>query len=78
MPVILFLLPESVWWLSLHGKDEKAKKTLNRLYGRVSGYDVDREYEVIRFAITQEQTIHSAQKSASWFAIFRGVDAVSV
>ncbi|ORY21515.1 general substrate transporter [Naematelia encephala] len=75
VPVIILLLPESAWWLALHGKDDKAKRVLKRLYGRVSGYNVEHEYRVLVHAVQLEQTVHSSQKSASWLAIFKGVDA---
>jgi hypothetical protein len=57
---------------------EKGMKTLNRLYGKIPGYDVEEEYEILAATIKAEEAWASANKGIEWQAIFRGVNGVCV
>jgi len=57
---------------------EKGMKTLNRLYGKIPGYDVEEEYEILAATIQAEEAWASANKEIEWQAIFRGVNGVGV
>jgi hypothetical protein len=56
---------------------EKGMKTLNRLYGKIPGYDAEEEYEILAATIKAEEAWASANKEIAWQAIFRGVNGVS-
>jgi len=53
-------------------------KTLNRLYGKIPGYDVEEEYEILAATIKAEEAWASANREIEWQAIFRGVNGVGV
>jgi len=57
---------------------EKGMKTLNRLYGKIPGYDAEEEYEILAATIKAEEAWAKANKEIAWQAIFRGVNGVSL
>ena len=42
----LFIVPESPWHWAKKGNDVKGKKSLNRIYGYISDFDVEHECEL--------------------------------
>ncbi|RSH82354.1 uncharacterized protein EHS24_007321 [Apiotrichum porosum] len=68
----LFFLPESPAWLADKGKDDKAKKSLRRLVGKVDGYDVDYEYSCIKAEMDQSKALLAAKTDNGWKALFKG------
>jgi hypothetical protein len=65
-------------WFVKKGMKEKGMKTLNRLYGKISGYDAEEEYEILAATIKAEEAWALANKEIAWQAIFRGVNGVSL
>ncbi|GFZ49942.1 hypothetical protein JCM24511_07345 [Saitozyma sp. JCM 24511] len=59
MGIIYLLVPESPYWCATRGKHEQGIKTLAKINGSVSGYNVEEQYEIMR---------------EKWYNIFRGVD----
>lgn len=57
--MILFwaFIPESPWYLARRGNKEAAVKSLQRLYGGVSGFDIEEEYGIIERTIAHEKSM---------------------
>ncbi|WWD01005.1 hypothetical protein V866_007943 [Kwoniella sp. B9012] len=72
--IYVFLLPESPWWYAKKGMHEKGKKVLQRLYGKVTGYDAEVEYGIIRRTVEAEEEFAATIKEIPWRAIFTGVN----
>ena len=63
----LVVAPESPWWLTRHGHKDKAIRALERLYGHVSFYDVELEYQTILTTIEAERSQSSLNaQSSDW------------
>ena len=45
--IIVFIIPESPWWLVSKDRQNQATKILQQFYGRVEGYDV--QEKIVRF-----------------------------
>lgn len=75
--IYVFILPETPWWHVRKGKAEQAKKTLRRLYGKIPGYDVDFEYQVIVDTVAREDAFAKESAEVPWSAIFKGINGVS-
>jgi hypothetical protein len=48
------------------------------LYGHVEGYNVEVQYEIMAKTILVEQEIAAESKRTKWWAIYKGVDGVSI
>jgi hypothetical protein len=68
----------SLGWHVKKGMKEKGMKTLNRLYGKIPGYDAEEEYEILAVTIKAEEAWALSNKEIAWQAIFRGVNGVSL
>ncbi|KAJ9156600.1 General alpha-glucoside permease [Pleurostoma richardsiae] len=70
--IIFIFLPETPWWLVSKGKISKAEKVLRLCNGRVEGYDVHEQLEVMSATIASER--QSAELSAELgpWAVFQG------
>ena len=72
--IFWFFLPESARWLATKGRHDSAKKILQRVNGRVKGYDVETEYAIILQEVEEgRQLSASASKYPVW-ACFRGTN----
>lgn len=56
---------------------DRGVKTLQRLYGKIPGYNVEEEYEILAATVKAEEIWAEANKEIAWQAIFRGVNGVS-
>lgn len=74
MLIIYVCLPESPAWCATKGKEEQGKKMLRKIYGKVEGFDVDYQYQLICLAIEHERALAAEQRNEKWWAIFKGVD----
>lgn len=74
MPCII--LPESPAWLCRKGHHDKAKKSLRFLIGNVDGYDLEHEYAVIRWDISEsDRMLHAAGNGKNpWLLLFKGAN----
>lgn len=53
-------------YYAARGQDDKGKATLRRVNGNVPGYDVDREYTIIKNIIVLEQGHDNETKPNNW------------
>jgi hypothetical protein len=60
----------SVAFLCGKGRHEDAKKALRRLVGNVEGYDLDHEYEVLRFETDESIALAKNAGNTAWKALF--------
>lgn len=54
--------------------EEKAKRSMRRLYGNVPGYDESVEFQVLRENVAHFEALHSLQKSSTIKEIFSGIN----
>lgn len=66
----------SVGWCVLTGRIDKARKILIQLNGKVPGYDVDEELEIMKHRVALEREIAVLHEQNKYVAIFQGVDGV--
>ncbi|CAI0648019.1 unnamed protein product [Colletotrichum noveboracense] len=69
LAILLFIAPESPWWLVRKGRLEEAAKSVRRL-GRASGTNAEESIAMMRRTIDLEKTV----KDPSYLELFRGVD----
>lgn len=67
----MYLRHLRIVYYAAKGKDAKAKKVLQRLYSRVPGYDVEKEYLDIKRDVEQQKLL---AKEVSMWEIFRGTN----
>jgi sugar porter (SP) family MFS transporter len=65
IPAVVFI-PESPWWLIRKGREAEAKKSMQKLYGNVAVYDIDKEYKSILTTIDKERHNASSDSGAEW------------
>ncbi|KAK6077039.1 MFS alpha-glucoside [Seiridium cupressi] len=70
--IIFVFLPESPWWLASKGKLEKAAKVLRFFNGKVEGYDVEEQIEVMTATVEVERQQAELHKELGLFAVFKG------
>lgn len=71
-------LPESARWHCIHGRETEAKKILQKVNGKVEGYDVDEEYRRMLTEVEHANVKASVQGGGSYLDVFKGVNRVSV
>lgn len=80
MGIVFLLVPESVWFLAGKGRVEEGKKNLTMVFGKVEGYDVDHELQVILNTLDEEKRMTDTFKTQSmvqrYMDCFRGVNKV--
>lgn len=69
LAILLFLAPESPWWLVRKGRLEEAEKSVGRL-GRVSTLNKSEAVAMMRRTIELEKTV----KEPNYIELFKGVD----
>ncbi|WWC60749.1 uncharacterized protein I303_103325 [Kwoniella dejecticola CBS 10117] len=72
MGIIFVLLPESPWWLVGKGKLDKASRVLERYYGRIEGYNVADEVNVMVATIEAERVTAARNNQEGPWAVFQG------
>ncbi|KAL8292368.1 hypothetical protein RQP46_001834 [Phenoliferia psychrophenolica] len=72
--ILWSILPESPWWLAAKGRHEDGRAVLERLNGKIEGYDVDHEYGIMVATIEEERRASALLKSQSFVQIFYGTD----
>jgi MFS family permease len=76
MLIIYLVLPESPAWCVTANKIERAKKELRKLNGKVPGYDVDHQVQLLVLAVQHERDVAAEQSREHWTAIFKGTDGM--
>jgi hypothetical protein len=61
-------------WCATRGKHEQGIKTLAKINGSVSGYNVEEQYEIMVKTVEHEKALAAISKREKWYNIFRGVD----
>lgn len=64
-------------WCVLTGRTDKARSILLQLNGKVPGYDVDEELEIMKHTVALEREMAALHEQNKYVAIFQGVDGVS-
>ncbi|KAJ5297538.1 hypothetical protein PENANT_c005G03852 [Penicillium antarcticum] len=70
--IIFILMPESPWWLVSKGKIDQAAKVLNRCNGKVDGYSVDGQIEIMTATVTEERILAERNSEEGMWAVFQG------
>lgn len=70
LPVVV-LAPESPYYYANRFDHENAKRMLQRINGRVPGYDVDREYAVMAAEVAHNARISQQSAALSWTSVLR-------
>lgn len=85
-PPLLLLHDLSPGWCALHGKDERGRAVMQRINGRIPGYNVDFHWDIIKRTCEHEAEVALQLHGPStgflsdiWKAreIFVGVNGVS-
>lgn len=69
LAILIFIAPESPWWLVRNGRFEDASKAVGRL-GRRSKLNLDESVSMMRRTIELEKT----EKEPNYLELFRGTD----
>ena len=86
MAPIFLWLPETPQYYAERDQHDRGRKTLRRLNGKVPGYDVDAEYDIIKNSIMEQRRRHGEdlegvsnntwkQLASSYVECFKGVNA---
>ncbi|RAQ41210.1 hexose transporter [Aspergillus flavus] len=70
--IIFIIMPETPWWLVSKGKLDKASKMLRRYNGRVEGYDVSEQIEIMSATVVEERRIAERDSQEGMWAVFQG------
>ncbi|KAB8244826.1 general substrate transporter [Aspergillus flavus] len=70
--IIFIIMPETPWWLVSKGKLDKASKMLRRYNGRVEGYDVSKQIEIMSATVVEERRIAERDSQEGMWAVFQG------
>ncbi|CAK7221098.1 hypothetical protein SBRCBS47491_004412 [Sporothrix bragantina] len=70
LPAVV-LAPESPYYYANRGDHANAKRMLQRIHGRVPGYDVEREYAVMAAEVAHNARIAQQSAALSWTAVLR-------
>ncbi|KAL6712618.1 hypothetical protein ACN47E_000495 [Coniothyrium glycines] len=76
MFIIYLFLPESPAWCVTANKMDRARKELRKLNGKVPGYDIDQQVQILVLAVEHERAVAVEQRREHWTAIFRGTDGM--
>lgn len=75
---ILFIpfVPETPWYYARNEQEDKAKKTMGRIFKNVEGYNIDFEYAIMVEQIEREKMEITENAGVGWKDIFSGVHLV--
>lgn len=74
--IIIVLIPESPCWYIAKGKRDKAVKVLQRMNGKIPGYDAEHETTVLEYDLAGQRSLQEEAQKLSYFDLFRGVNLV--
>lgn len=74
--IIIAIIPESPCWYLAKGKRDKAVKVLQRMNGKIPGYDAEHETTVLEYELAGQRAIQEEAQKVSYFDLFRGVNLV--
>ncbi|RSH77861.1 uncharacterized protein EHS24_002927 [Apiotrichum porosum] len=72
--IIIAIIPESPCWYLAKGKRDKAVKVLQRMNGKIPGYDAEHETTVLEYELAGQRAIQEEAQKVSYFDLFRGVN----
>ena len=72
--IVVVAVPESPAWLCDQGRHDRAKTALRRLIGKVEGYDLEREYAVLRQQTESSRDLAQSHGSNDWAALFKWIN----
>ena len=72
--IVVVAVPESPAWLCDKGRHAEAKKALDRLVGKVEGYDIDHEYTVLRQQTESSRDLTQSHGKSDWAALFKWIN----
>ncbi|KAF9874273.1 putative sugar transporter protein [Colletotrichum karsti] len=67
-------LPESARWHCVHGREAECKRILQKLNGKVEGYDVETEYKHMLVEVEHANATTSIRSGGTYADVFRGVN----
>ncbi|KAE8365729.1 hexose transporter [Aspergillus caelatus] len=70
--IIFIIMPETPWWLVSKGKLDKASKMLRTYNGRVEGYDVSEQIDIMSATVVEERRIAERDSQEGMWAVFQG------
>ncbi|KAB8256146.1 general substrate transporter [Aspergillus pseudonomiae] len=70
--IIFVIMPETPWWLVSKGKLDRAAKILKTYNGRVEGYDVSEQIEIMSATVAEERRIAERDSQEGTWAVFQG------
>jgi len=82
---IYIYIPETPYWCANHGEHERGRAIVERLNGRIDGYDVDFHYDLIRKTVEKEKSFQKQidgdsngflQELANVKEVFVGINGV--
>ncbi|KAL5357702.1 general substrate transporter [Aspergillus floccosus] len=70
--VIFLLIPETPWWLASKGKIDQTAKVLKQCNGKVEGYDIQEQIEIMTTTIQEERQIAKENSQEGPWSVFYG------
>ncbi|KAG2412159.1 hypothetical protein HFD88_009715 [Aspergillus terreus] len=70
--VIFLLIPETPWWLASKGKIDQTANVLQRCNGKVEGYDIQEQIEIMTATIQEERQIARENAQEGPWSVFYG------
>jgi hypothetical protein len=72
LPIFIYL-PETPSYFASKGLDEKGVHSLRRVNGKVPGYDVEAEYQIIKNIVMEEKQMRAAMglEETGWRQVWR-------
>ena len=65
---------ETPWYYARKGLDDRARRTMSRIYSGVKGYDVEHEYNLVKIQIELEKSHRKSQQDAAIKEVFQGTN----
>jgi hypothetical protein len=68
------LLVESPWWLLMHGKRDRARKSLEFIHSWQRDRNIEALFAELEYTLQKEAAYKELQRQSSYLECFRGVD----